>query len=208
MRLIKKYLSPASVFLDIGAGDCVLAINVAKFVKKAYAIDVSSAITKDYKWPKNLRFILTDGLKFPIRNSSVDLAYSNQLMEHLHPDDAFAQVRGIYDALKTKGKYICITPNKLSGPHDISCHFDEIATGFHLKEYTVAELVKLFKRAGFSDIKLIIAKKNRIIFNGFPLFIIAALESALKTMPFRFRKKLARSRPIRTLLGIKIVATK
>ena len=72
-------------------------------------------------------------------------------MEHLHPDDAVDQLKNIYNALVNGGKYICITPNRLTGPHDISKYFDNVATGFHLKEYTVTELSGLFREVGFSD---------------------------------------------------------
>lgn len=61
-------------------------------------------------------------------------------MEHLHPDDAYEQLQEIYNALIPGGIYICITPNRLSGPHDVSQYFDSIATGFHPKEYTTVEM--------------------------------------------------------------------
>jgi predicted SAM-dependent methyltransferase len=38
-----------------------------------------------------------------VRAESVDLAYSNQLMEHLHPDDASEQLANVYRALKPGG---------------------------------------------------------------------------------------------------------
>ena len=61
-------------------------------------------------------------------------------MEHLHPDDALEQLQNIYSALVPGGIYLCITPNRLSGPQDVSRDFDMVATGFHLKEYTISEL--------------------------------------------------------------------
>jgi predicted SAM-dependent methyltransferase len=51
-------------------------------------------------------------------------------MEHLHPDDAFEQLKQIYTALTPGGLYICTTPNRLTGPHDVSKYFDETAAGF------------------------------------------------------------------------------
>ena len=36
----------------------------------------------------------------------------------------------LYRALKPGAVYVCITPNRLSGPHDISLYFDSVATGF------------------------------------------------------------------------------
>ena len=44
------------------------------------------------------------------------------------------------------GVYICITPNRVSGPHDVSRGFDEVATGFHMHEYTGREIRPLVAR--------------------------------------------------------------
>ena len=73
-------------------------------------------------------------------------------MEHLHPDDAIVQLTNIKNALTNGGKYICITPNRINGPHDISRYFDKEASGFHLKEYTFTDLNKIFKNIGFSTV--------------------------------------------------------
>jgi len=139
MRFLKRYLKPESIFLEVGPGDCTLSLNVAKHVKKVYAIDVSEEITKHEKFPQNFELIISDGCSIPVPQSSISIAYSNQLMEHLHPEDAYYQLKNIYKALNNNGKYICRTPNRLSGPHDISMYFDNVATGFHLKEYTITE---------------------------------------------------------------------
>ena len=84
-------------------------------------------------------------------------------MEHLHPDDAFEQLENIYRALTPGGVYICVTPNRLSGPHDISSLYDEVATGFHLKEYSISELHSLFRRVGFSRIRVHFGIKEKYI---------------------------------------------
>ena len=75
-------------------------------------------------------------------------------MEHLHPEDAFEQLRNIIRALAPGGRYVCITPNRLNGPHDVSSHLDREATGFHIKVYTVTELARLFRAAGFAKARV------------------------------------------------------
>jgi SAM-dependent methyltransferase len=137
---------------------------------------------------------------------TVDLAYSNQLMEHLHPDDAWEQLRGICDTLKPGGKYVCITPNRLSGPWDISMYYDEAATGFHLKEYTVKELVAIFARAGFK--KVFAYAGARGVYLRFPVVLLVLLEKALQQLPLRCRSRIARSLGVRILLGIRLVGVK
>ena len=89
----------------------------------------------------------------PVPDGSVDVAYSNQLMEHLHPDDAQAQLADIHRALGPGGCYVCVTPRPAPpAPGDVSMYFDEVARGFHLREYTVGELRAMFRRVGFRRI--------------------------------------------------------
>ena len=126
-------------------------------------------------------------------------------MEHLHPDDACEQLENIYHALVPGGVYVCITPNRLTGPHNISKHFDEAANGFHLKEYTILELSNIFRKAGFSRVRVYIGAKRKYII---PVCPIVLCEILLNKLPFVLRKNIARSRPFRALLGTYLVGMK
>jgi hypothetical protein len=97
--------------------------------------------------------VLSDGIDLPIAPGSIDVAYSNQMIEHLHPDDAAQHVAAVHAALAPRGVFVCITPNRTTGPHDISNGFDPIATGLHLREYTARELAALLRGAGFTRIR-------------------------------------------------------
>jgi hypothetical protein len=57
-------------------------------------------------------------------------------MEHLHPEDALEQLQKIRRTLARGGVYVCITPNRVNGPHDVSGLFDDEARGLHLREYS------------------------------------------------------------------------
>ncbi|MGF1491700.1 MAG: class I SAM-dependent methyltransferase [Microcoleaceae cyanobacterium] len=194
MQLLRHYLSPSVTYLEVGPGDCSLPIEVSKQVKKVYAVDVSTEIAKQITFPDNVEFAISDGCSIPVPDNSVDVAYSHQLMEHLHPDDALEQLRNLYRALAPGGIYICITPNRLSGPHDISRYFDEVATGFHLKEYTVTELSDLFRAVGFSKVTWV--KDNgkmhlEIPVNSLTSPLIKSSEVALEQFPYKVRKQIA-----------------
>ncbi len=206
MRFLRPFLNENTIFLEVGAGDCALAVALAGMVKQVYAVDVSDEITRDLVHPPNFQLILSDGSSIPVPPGKVDVVYSNQLMEHLHPDDAFEQLVNIYRALVPGGMYICITPNRLSGPHDVSRYFDEVATCFHLKEYTTNELSSLFRRAGFSRAKVYMGGKGRYI--GLPASLFFLHEALLAKLPFRLRKVIARSLPVRFMLGIRLVGIK
>jgi hypothetical protein len=206
MKILKHYLNKETTFLEVGPGDCALSLGVAKLVKQVYAIDVSDQIIRDLILPENFEFILSDGCSISIPQGSVDLAYSSELMEHLHPDDALVQLHNIYNALTFRGVYICITPNKLKGPHDISKYFDTMATGLHLKEYTISELSNLFKDAGFSKIKVLVG--GRGIHINTPVFPSILCEKLLCMFPYTLRKSIAVSLPFRAMLGIRLVGIK
>ena len=206
LRILQPFLKPGSTFLEVGAGDCAVSIAVAAMVGWVYAIDVSIQIADREQIPANFQLILSDGTSIPVPEGSIDVAYSNQLMEHLHPDDALEQLYNIHRALRPGGLYICSTPNRLRGPHDISKYFDEVATGLHLKEYTIAELYCLFKKTGFVRQRFYISvRKNRLLL---PLLPFRIFECTLKRLPRWVRQPIASLWLMSEVLGIRIVATK
>jgi ubiquinone/menaquinone biosynthesis C-methylase UbiE len=206
MEFLKHLLNSNSIFIEVGAGDCSLSLEVSKYVKKVYAIDVSENITRNKILPQNFKLIISDGVSIPVPEDSVTIAYSNQLMEHLHPDDAFKQLKNIYKVLANGGIYICITPNRLTGPHDISKYFDQISTGFHLKEYTITELSELFRQVGFSQIELYKRLQGNYI--KLPLFPIKLCEKIIDKLPFLLKKIIVSTWLFRLLLDIRIVGKK
>jgi SAM-dependent methyltransferase len=188
LDFLERYLTPETTFLELGAGDCRLSLEVARRVKQVYAIDVSDVITRGLNAPANFKLILSDGSSVPVPPGSVDVAYSNQLMEHLHPDDVVSQLRAVHASLRKGGKYICQTPHRFAGPSDVSRFFDQVATGFHLKEYSNRELYILFKQAGFSDVQ------NPRQFGAhritLPVWISMLLESSISQLSYGLRKRL------------------
>ncbi|PKN03675.1 class I SAM-dependent methyltransferase, partial [Candidatus Dependentiae bacterium HGW-Dependentiae-1] len=207
MRLLKRFLMGDTVFVEIGAGDCALSCVVASRVKKVYAVDVSPEITSNAQLPSNAQLIiLKNGTDIPLTSETTTLAYSYQLMEHLHPDDAAIQLHEVYRVLQSGGHYVCVTPNRLSGPHDISCYFDDMATGFHLKEYTVTELEALFRSVGFTQLTFYAGGKG--VYIRLPLFVVRAIEKLAACLSTALRKKLCRNVFARAFLGVTLVARK
>lgn len=205
-RLIRRFLRPDTEYLEVGPGDCTLAFAVAKDVRNVHAVDVSEVISSSATRPSNFRLYLSDGVSIPVAPGSITFAFSNQLMEHLHPDDALAQLRNVHRALASGGTYFCITPSALSGPHDVSRYFDDVATGFHLKEYTYAELRRLFSEVGFTRIRAMVSIRGRSVL--VPVWVCALAESLVRALPARWRRAVAGRLPLRLFLGVQIVGTK
>ncbi len=203
-RLIRKFIRPGSAFLEIGAGDAAVSLHVAGYVARVTALDVSDTILKDIAAPANVRLLVFDGCNVPLEPESIDVAYSNQVIEHLHPEDAALQVSSILRALKPGGCYVCVTPNRLNGPHDISMFFDTVASGLHMKEYTYRELDSFFRGLGFGRTRACLGIKGR--FAALPVWCAGILEGALSLLPTRLRIAIGRTPLFEKLLIIRFVA--
>lgn len=206
MATVRRLLRPGMRFIEIGPGDCAFSFAVAPLVGEVIAIDVSDEITRATQVPANFRLALSDGTNVPVEPGSVDIAYSDQLMEHLHPDDAHEQLTNIAKSLKPGGLYFCRTPNRLSGPHDVSGKFDEVARGLHLREYTLAELSQQFAALGMSKQSVLVGGLGHYV--EWPLWPVLAFERFLKLLPRRLAKAIAASNPGRALLGVRLLARK
>ncbi len=206
VRFLEPMLDEDMTFVEIGAGTCSVAQRMRSVAGRVIAVDVSPEITREVEFGDGFEFVLSDGVDFDIADDSVDLVYSNQLMEHLHPDDATEQLRNVFRILRPGGRYFCITPSRLSGPHDVSRGFDDEATGFHLKEYTYAELITRFRDVGFTSFRCIVGYRGYGI--RFPVAAVRLLEKALESMPASIRRRLGRFPPVRLALGVKLIAIK
>jgi SAM-dependent methyltransferase len=190
IRFLRRFLHKDDVLLEIGAGTCDTALAVARDVKQVYALEVSDEITRSVRGPENFACLLFDGFDMPLADGSVNVAYSDQVLEHIHPDDAPDHLANVYNVLAERGIYICITPNGLCGPHDISKYFDLVATGFHLKEYTNTELYRLFRHAGFTKVKTYIGVPTMYV--RYPFLLLRLQEALLSRLPRKLSRSLAR----------------
>ena len=150
---------------------------------------------------------MSDGTSILVARDSVDLVFSNQLIEHLHPDDVPLHLANVIKSLVKGGRYYCITPSRLTGPHDISMYFDDVATGLHLKEYTYSDLSALMRSAGFTKVSAVVNFKNHIIMQP-PLSLMKLLERAYVLLPLALRRSLRPSRAVAVIFGVEIIATK
>ena len=203
-EVLKKYLGPDSTFMEIGPGDCKLSFEMCKYARKVYAIDVSEEVTKYANIPGNFELIISDGSSIDVPEESISLAYSNQLLEHLHPEDVLDQIRGVFRALRPGGSYFLVTPHRFGGPTDVSRFFDKEARGFHLKEYTVSEVNAILRSIGFRKIHLV-REVGGINLNVSVLPAVI-LEHALFPMSATIRRKFYKR--LRKIMAIRIVGRK
>jgi SAM-dependent methyltransferase len=206
LYFLKGLLREELVFLELGAGDLALSERVAGLVGEVHAVDVASEIAHTGSPAANLHTYLTDGRHLPLPDDSIGLAYSNQLMEHLHPDDAVAQLREIFRVLAPGGCYLCVTPNRLTGPWDISRMFSTTPTGLHLREYTNHELTILFAEAGFESLRAVVPAGA--VAREAPLSLFTVPERALQALPGWVRRPLLRGPWRKGLNSVRLLAGK
>jgi SAM-dependent methyltransferase len=142
--------------LEIGCGMGELLSGLAQLGYDCTGIDVSRTRIEHLQRRQSpkLRFQQAEGTRLPFAAASFDLVLSMQLFEHLHPDDAATHLRETYRVLRPGGRYLLETPNKWAGPGDVSRFFSNRPQGFHLREYSIAELSRLLARAGFAQVSV------------------------------------------------------
>jgi SAM-dependent methyltransferase len=106
---LERRLTPRSVFMEVGGADCRLAIHAANYVERVYAVDVSGRFLQSVLVPLNLRLVLCDGVRIPLQEASVDLAFSGGFVDQLHPDDKRAHLRAVLRSLVPGGQYVLRT---------------------------------------------------------------------------------------------------
>jgi ubiquinone/menaquinone biosynthesis C-methylase UbiE len=197
LTLLRRHVGSGTRLLELGAGDCKLAIEMARIAGHVYAVDVSESIVRGAGAPDNFDLILSDGLSIPLPSQSVDVILSNQLMEHIHPDDVAIHLEEARRVLTPGGRFVCLTPHRFSGPHDISRHFDEVATGFHLHEYTIRELADALRTAGFRRVSPVAEARGHAV--SLPLEAVLTLERVVGELPRGLRRALCRRRGLSIL---------
>ena len=203
---LRPMLSPDAVFVEVGCGDAAVTQAVAAHVREAVGIDVTSALVDHAGAPANFRFMRTDGTALALADGMADLVYSNQLMEHLHPDDARQQLGEIIRVLRPGGRYVCSTPNRLTGPHDISCYFGHEPRGFHLREYDHASLAAMFRDAGFRSTRTVVSVKGRRM--DLPVGPVSFVERLLAGLPHGMQIRVASLGPVRNMAGVLLIGQK
>jgi SAM-dependent methyltransferase len=188
--LIRRFLNPSITFAEFAPGDCRFVMEIAPKVRQAFGMDISDQRNPNDRVPPNFELIIYDGYNLDkVRDESMDVLFSDQLVEHFHPEDTPLHFQIACRILKTGGRYIFRTPHLLAGPHDISKYFSDTPQGFHLKEWTYTELRPILQRAGFTKISSYMLLKHRMV--PVPFAYFATWEKILGRLPHAKTRRLA-----------------
>jgi SAM-dependent methyltransferase len=212
LRLLEAFLRPEMRFLEVGGGDCALAIELSRRVRRVTAVEAAAGLPVTAPRADNFEIIVSDAPPYPLPDGSVDLAFSCHFIEHLRPDDALLHLEEMHRLLACGGRYVCVTPHRLWGPHDISRYFSDFPEGLHLHEYSQHELLGLLKQAGF--------RRRRVIWRlggsdaWLPHLGYRSLEALLALPPLSVRRRAlevlsgGRQPPLRLLEQVIVTASR
>jgi SAM-dependent methyltransferase len=116
---LERRFTPRTVFMEVGAARggemSELALWAAGYVERVYAVDVFGQLLHSVLVPCNLRLVLCDGVRIPVPEASVDVAWSGAFMDELHADDAGEHLQSVHRCLVPGGEYICVAadPGKM-----------------------------------------------------------------------------------------------
>ncbi len=140
--------------LEIGCGGSNHLRQLAPRNRRCVGIDISAEVLgREADLPPNVELRIADAVDLSLfADESFDFVFSKQLIEHIHPDDIRAHLGEVRRVLRTGGRYAFETPSAITGPHDVSRHFDAEPTGFHLQEYSFRTILPLLRAAGFGRV--------------------------------------------------------
>jgi len=148
LALLKPWLAGREV-LEIGCGYGFALRSYAPVVKRIVGVDINPDLVeitrlKTTEWGlANVEVLCQAAQRLDFPPASFDVIFSNDVWEHLHPDDAREVARRAFVILRPGGHLIVATVNWRSGPHDVSRYWlprGAPAAGNHLCEWGYKEL--------------------------------------------------------------------
>lgn len=215
---LRDIFSADDTVLEIGCGRGYTCLKLAPFVHRLVGTDVSEGSLEETKRTLSENGIENVEVKavsaFSIRDEleagQFTGALSIDVVEHLHPDDVLEHLAQVHDVLCEGGKYVIVTPNRLTGPHDSTReHFPDAKEplGFHLNEMAYWDLVKMLKSVGFKRFSLFVPW-GAIDSTGRHVFLLPWVFSTVWEILVKLIPRPLVPRVLKSLLHIRLVAYK
>ena len=109
LSFLEKRFTPRTVYMEVGVADCAFALRAASNVERVYSVDLSGRFLQSVAAPLNLRFVLCDGLRIPLPEGTVDLAWSGGFMDHLDTQGTAEHLQSVRRSLVDGGEYFFTT---------------------------------------------------------------------------------------------------
>ena len=133
LAFLRRRVGLESVVMEVGCGDCALARRLAGEAERVYALEVSEDLMGRLGGPPNLVRVLHDGVRIPVPEAAVDVAYSHRLV--------LSQLSGICRALKNGGGYWTASPGPAQSLREVFLDAGFSAVRFHVAGVRVPYLL-------------------------------------------------------------------
>jgi SAM-dependent methyltransferase len=145
----------------------------------------------------------------PLAGRRFSLVYWNDVFEHIPPDEIGDWLKRIHGLLAPGGKLVTITPNWHVRPSDVTKAIRpprSEAAGLHLKEYTLGEVTRLLRRAGFDDVAtpLGVTSQHVVLCGNGLAALKRFFEPALEWLPFGLAQLACRGGGLSCTIATKI----
>ena len=112
--MLEALFTPRTVFMEIGSADQTLALRAASYVERVYSIDVFGHLAPSRRAPCNLRLVGCDGVRIPVPEGTIDIAWSGDFLDRLQPEAAAEHLKSVHGALAHGGEYLFTTQQPLA----------------------------------------------------------------------------------------------
>jgi 2-polyprenyl-3-methyl-5-hydroxy-6-metoxy-1,4-benzoquinol methylase len=159
VKLLRPELEGRSI-LDVGCGGGDFLLSCHRNIKHQTLLGLD-VFVKDTDVPdRQLSFRRSDVVRFDVAEA-FDVAITDNVYEHIAPQDINDHFQSIYRALRPGGKVIMLTPHRAFGPWDVTRIVDNSncgwipARGTHINESTYGELAAAMRANGFTDLQAV-----------------------------------------------------
>jgi hypothetical protein len=185
LRLLQRFLSPATTFLELCGDNYSLALAIAEHVKRTYAaVDPLAIAATGQRLPTNFHLVLTAHTSVPVPCSSIDVAYARDRLEVLQPAQVRELFAEVHRALAPHGTFVCVA----------------------MRTCTIARLPALLRQVGFRRVTQYVRWRDRYL--PVPSSLMGLVEAAVGAF---VRDRHARTDPrdiLRAAVEIRLVARK
>jgi len=154
LRLVKEHCKPGGIVLDLGAQPFVISCALRTMGYEVIAYDIEPEPYLKIAESCGVKVVKCDLETDELGFSGADCAVFSEVLEHLHYYYIPLIMAKINRALKYGGYIILTTPNIASFSKRLALLLGrQPILRYHVREYTIDEVLSIVKRAGFEVVK-------------------------------------------------------
>jgi 2-polyprenyl-3-methyl-5-hydroxy-6-metoxy-1,4-benzoquinol methylase len=165
LKLVKEYCRQGSTVLDLGAQPFIISCALKRMGYNVIAFDVDPRPYKRIAEACNVNIVGCDLERNELGINNADCVVFTEVLEHLHYYYVPLVLIKINRALKAGGVLVLTTPNIASLFRRLRILLGkQLIYHYHVREYTMKEVISLLRGAGFEIIKSYYSIVNDLTF--------------------------------------------